>query len=183
VHRFAYVDFKSEDLQRIAIGLSEKMFEGRRVLIKLGMSRSTALDSGSLRIGNDYAAKPDARTPKPERVKTEGDWILKKQVHSASSTLFVGNLPFDATEEALRDMIEGNAKPKAEVKVEGVIDDEGITEKEEKEDGDNEVEGVDGETEEKEVVKEPFISARGGRKAGLRKVRLGAFEDTGRCKG
>lgn len=24
---------------------------------------------------------------------------------------------------------------------------------------------------------------RGGRKSGLRKVRLGAFEDTGRCKG
>jgi hypothetical protein len=35
----------------------------------------------------------------------------------------------------------------------------------------------------KETVKEPFISHRGGRKAGLRKVRLGAFEDTGRCKG
>lgn len=122
------------------------------------------------RPGNDYAPKPDARTPKP--IKPKG---LDKQVHAESSTVFVGNLPFDATEEGLRDMIEANAaagasKPKSR--------EPGSTTEEVKPEPSAEA-GADGETE-GEVVAGP---SRGGKNSGLRKVRLGAFEDTGRCKG
>jgi hypothetical protein len=39
------------------------------------------------------------------------------------------------------------------------------------------------EDEDKEKEKETKASNRGGKLSGLRKVRLGAFEDTGRCKG
>jgi hypothetical protein len=98
---------------------------------------------------------------------------MEKQPHGESSTLFVGNLPFDATEEGLRDMIENSAagitgKGKKEVKAESGSDSE--DEDEDKEKG--------GEKE-----KETKASNRGGKLSGLRKVRLGAFEDTGRCKG
>lgn len=124
--------------------------------------------------GNDYTPKPDARTPKP--VKPKG---LDKQVHPESSTVFVGNLPFDATEEGLRDMIEANAaaaaaaggsKPKSR--------EPGSSTEDAKPEPSAEA-GVDGEGE-TEVVAGP---SRGGKNSGLRKVRLGAFEDTGRCKG
>lgn len=89
--------------------------------------------------------------------------------------MFVGNLPFDATEEGLRDMIEANAigggsgsKPKSR----GDITTEDETKPEPSAEG-----AEEGET---EVVAGP---SRGGKNSGLRKVRLGAFEDTGRCKG
>jgi hypothetical protein len=123
-------------------------------------------------LGNDHTANPEARTPKP--VKPKG---LEKQPHGESATLFVGNLPFDATEEGLRDMIENSARSKGPLpKVEAELD----SESDSGSDGEDEGEDVEkkaktaGQTEKKE---------RGGKASGLRKVRLGAFEDTGRCKG
>lgn len=89
----------------------------------------------------------------------------------------MGNLPFDATEQLVRDHIEGHASssttPAAPEADEGDDDDE--AEGEAVEDGDGEAK-KSGEDIEK-------IGVRGGEKSGLRKVRLGAFEDTGRCKG
>ena len=91
----------------------------------------------------------------------------------------MGNLPFDATEDGLRDMIEasaagagtgagagGKGKSKAESESEDEKEEEEVKEEE---------------TTEKE--KELKGANRGGKLSGLRKVRLGAFEDTGRCKG
>jgi hypothetical protein len=73
----------------------------------------------------------------------------------------MGNLPFDATEEAVRDMLESYALT---VEVAGAG---------------GEHEGED----EGAVVGKEEAGKRSGRKSGLRKVRLGQFEDTGRCKG
>nr|XP_018259767.1 RNA-binding protein rnp24 [Kwoniella dejecticola CBS 10117]OBR81925.1 RNA-binding protein rnp24 [Kwoniella dejecticola CBS 10117] len=106
---FAYVDFKTPELQTLAVGLSEKFFEGRKVLIKKG---------------DDHSATPNARTPKPLSTKAED--LGSSSRRPETSSLYMGNLPFDATELAIRDLVE---------------------------------------------------------KSGLKKVRLGAFEDTGRCKG
>ena len=89
--------------------------------------------------------------------------------------MFVGNLPFDATEEGLRDMIEASAasasfsaggRGKPEPESDSDEDDEEDEDAEEKKGGDKKKE-----------------TNRGGKVSGLRKVRLGAFEDTGRCKG
>ncbi|WVR08629.1 hypothetical protein IAU60_005685 [Kwoniella sp. DSM 27419] len=130
---FAYVDFHTPEQQALAIALSEKPFEGRRLLIKKG---------------DDHAPTPNARTPKPLSTKAED--LGSSSRRPETSSLYFGNLPFDATELALRDLIEGNA-----VEREGAEADEGAEE----------------------------IGERGGKKSGLKKVRLGAFEDTGRCKG
>ena len=130
--------------------------------------------SRELMTGNDYAADPNARTPKPDRPKADpmAAGILKRQQHPEGPTLFMGNLPFDATEEAIRDMIEEHAAepiPVAKPAAEG--------------DEDEETEEVkEGGEEEADKPTEPE-NTRGGKKSGLRKVRLGAFEDTGRCKG
>lgn len=99
--------------------------------------------------GDDHSATAEARTPKPPTVIA--GTLPKKNKHSESATLFVGNLPFDATELGLRDLVEANAS------------------------GPEEPKAADDQTEEG--------PRRGGKKSGLKKVRLGQFEDTGRCKG
>jgi len=38
--RFAYVDFATPELQKKALALSEMLFDGRKVLIKMGESES-----------------------------------------------------------------------------------------------------------------------------------------------
>ncbi|WVQ63369.1 uncharacterized protein L199_001522 [Kwoniella botswanensis] len=131
---FAYVDFKTPELQGLAVGLSEKFFEGRKVLIKKG---------------DDHAPTPNARTPKPLSTKAED--LGSSSRRPETSSLYMGNLPFDATELAIRDQIEENAVEREQP------------------------------SEEQEALEE--IGERGGKKSGLKKVRLGAFEDTGRCKG
>ncbi|KAK1923126.1 RNA-binding protein rnp24 [Papiliotrema laurentii] len=166
---FAYVDFATPELQEIAINLSESFFEGRKLLIKRG---------------DDHAVKPDAITPRPEKARMEpgSAAILKKQIHKESATLFVGNLPFDATEEGLRDFIEENAMTGSGSNATPV---ETAKKEEEKADGEEAGEGAenaDEEGKEGEAAKE-YVDKRGGKLSGLRKVRLGAFEDTGRCKG
>jgi len=81
----------------------------------------------------------------------------------------VGNLPFDATEDALRDQVESNAAERAERRIaaKGAVEAEDESVK-------------TGETPGEKQVPD---SGRGGKESGLRKVRLGAFPDTGRCKG
>ncbi|KAK8850560.1 hypothetical protein IAR55_004478 [Kwoniella newhampshirensis] len=130
---FAYVDLASPALQGLAVQLSERFFEGRRLLIKNG---------------DDHDPTPNARTPKPLSTKAED--LGSSSRRPETSSLYVGNLPFDATEIGLRDLVEENA-----VEREAVEGEEGAEE----------------------------IGDRGGKKSGLKKVRLGAFEDTGRCKG
>ncbi|WVO20429.1 uncharacterized protein IAS62_001725 [Cryptococcus decagattii] len=129
---FAYVDFATPELQELGVQLSERNFEGRRLLIKKG---------------DDHSAAANARTPKP--LSTKAQDIGSSSKRPETSTLYMGNLPFDATEEALRDLIEGNVPDRE------IVDEEGAEE----------------------------IGARGGKKSGLKKVRMATFEDTGRCKG
>jgi len=87
----------------------------------------------------------------------------------------VGNLPFDATEDGLRDMIEASASVGAGAGGKGKSKAESESDEEEEEEVKEE------ETTEKEKALKG--ANRGGKLSGLRKVRLGAFEDTGRCKG
>ncbi|EEB06607.1 RNA-binding protein Rnp24 [Schizosaccharomyces japonicus yFS275] len=77
---FAYVDFDSEESLGLALACSEHALNGRNVLIKSS---------------TDYTGRPDKVTVS----KTEK--IAARPANPPSSTLFVGNLPFDATKETL----------------------------------------------------------------------------------
>lgn len=134
--------------------------------------------------------------------------ILRAQKHSPGPTLFVGNLSFNSTEDGLREMIErsaaardawtnGKAKRKKEDKEterKGKAEqdsDEGENEEEKSEqsssDGESSNEdnvGLDGKVKKaKEKEKSKDKKAEGLRGAGIRKIRMGQFEDTGKCKG
>lgn len=86
---FAYVDFTSEKAFETALLLSEKLLEGRKVLIK----RAT-----------DFAGRPDkvqsATTAALERTSADSSFA------KPARRVFVGNLAFDVTEDDLRSLFE-----------------------------------------------------------------------------
>lgn len=79
---FAYVDFSSKKALQEAIGLSEQLMTGRRVLIKDAKS---------------YEGRP----AKSESQGTGAE--ASKSGHPPSKRLFVGNLSFDVTKELLEE--------------------------------------------------------------------------------
>ncbi|EJU06372.1 hypothetical protein DACRYDRAFT_61073 [Dacryopinax primogenitus] len=117
--------------------------------------------------GNDYRGRPtaaqkaaeeeDPTSSKPNMTKT-AQKLLKSQKHPPCPTLFMGNLGFETTKETITEMLEGHHKT-AHAPAKGVNDDE------------QETKG------EQETKKEDMLEL------GLRKVRLGTFEDSGMCKG
>ncbi|KAJ5219827.1 hypothetical protein N7468_009031 [Penicillium chermesinum] len=79
---FAYVDFSTPKALEEAIGLSEQLLTGRRVLIKNAKS---------------FEGRPD----KPQG--DQGNASNGKPGHPPSRRVFVGNLSFDATKEILEE--------------------------------------------------------------------------------
>ena len=194
------MDFKSRRFQKLGVRLSEGMIDGRRLLIKYGKPLCLALDPlppltcGSQ--GDDYGAKPDARTPKPVTSIPAGA-LPKNQPHNASATLFLGNLPFDSTEEAIWDFVERNAaealkgrkkskKGKGKRgKKSGDGEESGSGSESESEDED---EDADEDDEEEELADDDAKAilenkAKQSQASGLRRVRMPLFEDSGKCKG
>lgn len=82
---FAYVDFANKKAMEEAIGLSEKFIAGRRVLIK-GSSNFEGRPTEHQQAGG--AAKANAAAT---------------STHPPSQRIFVGNLGFDATKEAVEE--------------------------------------------------------------------------------
>ncbi|KAJ9119156.1 hypothetical protein QFC22_003647 [Naganishia vaughanmartiniae] len=175
---FAYVDFKTRRFQKLGVKLSEKMIDGRRLLIKYG---------------DDYGAKADARTPKPVTSIPAGA-LPKSQPHNASATLFMGNLPFDATEEALWDFVERNAQEalkgrKKSKKGKGRKARFGEQQNDSESESGSEEEDDEEEDKEEEDVAQGDAKAilenkrQSGEVSGLRRVRMPLFEDSGKCKG
>ncbi|KAI0082493.1 hypothetical protein K474DRAFT_1585727 [Panus rudis PR-1116 ss-1] len=135
---FAYVDFATADAKTLAIALSENPLDGRRLLIKDGMS--ILCDDFS---GRPSTSKDDpAAGGKPTGTTKTAQKILAAQKQPAGPTLFIGNLGFEATEDTIRNMFDRSPVKPA--------------------DGD---------------VSEIKLSAS------IRKIRMGTFEDSGKCKG
>lgn len=126
--------------------------------------------------------------------------ILRAQKHSPGPTLFLGNLSFNSTEEGLREMIErsaaardewvnGKAKKKEKTrkkrKAEEDSDDDENSQgsSSEGESSDEEGDSSGSEVKDKKEEKSKAKKAEGLRGAGIRKIRMGQFEDTGKCKG
>lgn len=79
---FAYVDFSTKKAMDEAIALSEQLILGRRVLIK-----------GS----RNFEGRPD------EHQQSGSSKGANKSTHPPSNRIFVGNLGFDATKEAVEE--------------------------------------------------------------------------------
>ncbi|KAF7321633.1 hypothetical protein MKEN_00684400 [Mycena kentingensis (nom. inval.)] len=104
---FAYVDFTSADAKVAAIAMSEQNLLGRKLLIK---------------DGDDFAGRPTISTPGDAAVAaataTAGSTgltksaqrILRAQKQPPAPTLFLGNLPFETTEDTIRGLFDAHRK-------------------------------------------------------------------------
>ncbi|KAH7909394.1 hypothetical protein BJ138DRAFT_1010910 [Hygrophoropsis aurantiaca] len=151
---FAYVDFASPDTKIIAISLSEREFQGRKLLIKDGDDFAGRPAPKAPENAGDDPTNPVAGKPANSLSKT-AQKILRVQKQPPAPTLFLGNLGFETTDDSIRQLFEAhrhikkNDKEKAE------------TEKAE-------------DTQEKGTVEKDVW---------IRKIRMGTFEDSGACKG
>ncbi|KAI0268214.1 hypothetical protein BC834DRAFT_923290 [Gloeopeniophorella convolvens] len=97
---FAYVDFATPDAKTIAIAMSEKHLEGRRLLIKDGgdfKGRPEKPDAPA-----DSAVSPALRMSKTAKK------ILAAQTKPPAPTLFFGNLGFETTEESIKGLLQAH---------------------------------------------------------------------------
>ncbi|KAJ3788165.1 hypothetical protein GGU10DRAFT_413090 [Lentinula aff. detonsa] len=140
---FAYVDFATADAKTIAIALSEKPLLGRKLLIK---------------DGDDFAGRPAAPTVEESSGgKTHSKTalkILRAQKQPPAPTLFFGNLPFETTDDNIRQLLDAHRKKPSKGRADRMEEEDG-TEKSKEE----------------------------GEENWIRRIRLGTFEDSGLCKG
>ncbi|EJD00946.1 RNA-binding domain-containing protein [Fomitiporia mediterranea MF3/22] len=191
---FAYVDFSTPEAKIIAITLSEKNLDGRRLLIKDGddfagrpTSTSSPIDPSNTNNNPASSTNPNQNSdPTATGHSKTVQKILSAQKQPPCPCLFLGNLGFEATPEGIREMFEGHARTLAELqrakekkakekakgrrgKGGGKDDDLLGVENDNENDGSDEEDGEGGENVEVDV--------------GIKKVRMGTFEDSGMCKG
>ncbi|KAJ3758556.1 hypothetical protein EV360DRAFT_43606 [Lentinula raphanica] len=150
---YAYVDFATSDAKIVAITLSERPLLGRKLLIKdgddfAGRPPIPALEDSSFSTGKTQ------QTPSKTALK-----ILRAQKQPPAPTLFFGNLPFETTEDDIRQLLDAHRMKKRSTKG-----------KDGKEGKEGKARGQEGQDEEME-------------KNWIRRIRLGTFEDSGLCKG
>ncbi|MCO5584933.1 hypothetical protein L7F22_038865 [Adiantum nelumboides] len=198
---FAYVDVPSEEEVKQGIALSEVNLDGRRLLIKSGsdFGGRPTIDAAAraLAEGNMAASTGDEQQNGLEGVigkkgKTgltkTAQKILRSQKHPPGPTLFIGNLSFNATEEGVRDMIERSAASRFEhesARASNIVTEKkndakkGTEEDVEEENAESSAVEVAEESKKETTARKPELL----RGAGIRKIRMGEFEDTGKCKG
>ncbi|KAJ3822601.1 hypothetical protein F5880DRAFT_1483809 [Lentinula raphanica] len=162
---YAYVDFATSDAKIVAITLSERPLLGRKLLIK---------------DGDDFAGRPTL--PAIQESSSSGQThsktalkILRAQKQPPAPTLFFGNLPFETTEDDIRQLLNAHRMKKRSTK--GKDGKEGKAKGQEGQDeGTGKSQEGDKEEEEEERDEEK-------EEDWIRRIRLGTFEDSGLCKG
>ena len=207
---FAYVDFESAEAVADAVALSEGHLDGRRLLIKDAKDYkgrpanpvTAAAESLLASTSSDYNGLGGKDVGSGEVISSLSKTarkLLERQMNPPAPTLFVGNLGFETTKEMIQEAFEAHwasnrawqkkkkgaavAKSKNERKAQ-----EGKA-VESPEEGEEEALSAESGSEEKENVeevafREPMSGiTKSNTRAGIRKVRLGTFEDSGKCKG
>ncbi|CAE6481736.1 unnamed protein product [Rhizoctonia solani] len=109
---FAYIDFTTPEAQTIAVTLSEKNLDGRKLLIKKGDDFAGRPNASKTKAGSEEEeAKSTAAKSALNIHSKTAQKILAAQKQPAAQTLFMGNLPFETKEEDIRQMIEGHGLP------------------------------------------------------------------------
>lgn len=211
VLRFAYVDFSNWASQQAAVKLSEGHLRAfkhadRQLFHELSsnadlpsraLSLTTSLTADGrallIKAATDFTNRPEApkaalaSLPEGQTKSKSAQALLAKQRNPVGPTLFVGNLGFEATEEGLRSLIAAhwetslsNAKRHAQKAPRSNF----LPESETTEgDGADKKEGEAVEGGEKEDEDKGGEEAVVGLAAGIRKVRMAQFQDSGKCKG
>ncbi|KAA1086527.1 hypothetical protein PGT21_002001 [Puccinia graminis f. sp. tritici] len=175
---FAYVDFDSAEAVDAALEKSECLLGGRKLLIKRSSDysgRPSAIPASSTTPSSN-STTPSASIPPPTVSKSVRK-ILDRQKQPPAPCIYFGNLGFETTSEGIVSMLHAHHqaqqvwKPKK-----NTIKMNGKDQEEEEEDDEEE----DEEEEEGRGRAKPDTRSA---QVGIRKVRMGTFEDTGKCKG
>ncbi|EHS62806.1 uncharacterized protein PGTG_22688 [Puccinia graminis f. sp. tritici CRL 75-36-700-3] len=175
---FAYVDFDSAEAVDAALEKSECLLGGRKLLIKRSSDysgRPSAIPASSTTPSSN-STTPSASIPPPTVSKSVRK-ILDRQKQPPAPCIYFGNLGFETTSEGIVSMLHAHHqaqqvwKPKKNtIKMNGKDQEEEEEDEEEEEEEEEEGRGR---------AKPDTRSAQ----VGIRKVRMGTFEDTGKCKG
>lgn len=145
-----------------------------------------------IKAGSDFSNRPEApkaalaSLPEGQTKSKTAQALLAKQRNPVGCTLFVGNLGFEATEEAMRELIDAhwktslaNNKRHAQKAVRSNF----LPESETTASGEDITAPAEGEAGDAPAKKDDPAEALVGFSAGLRKVRMAQFQDSGKCKG
>ncbi|GAA98027.1 uncharacterized protein L969DRAFT_46925 [Mixia osmundae IAM 14324] len=159
---FAYIDFETAEATTKAIAMSEQNLIGRKLLIKdasnfEGRPATPANKATEALLASGVPLPAGTINKTSNSLSRTAKEILDRQTNDPAQTLFVGNLSFEATDALVRALFDNNAHAAAQSQKPKRA---AASSSEEPED-DN---------------PDKFT-------AGIRKVRLGTFEDTGKCKG
>ncbi|KAH8113327.1 RNA-binding domain-containing protein [Phellopilus nigrolimitatus] len=172
---------KAENRGPLLSHLSEKNLDGRRLLIKDGgdftgrPAPTNAATAASGAPGDSSAPATGSNTGLSKTAQK----ILSVQKQPAGPCLFLGNLGFEATEASIRGMMVGHAKALAQMRAEKAKG-KGKKRKEGKDDDLLDVKHEEDEDEKKDGEDEEDVPV--DIDVGIKKVRLGTFEDSGLCK-
>lgn len=96
-NRFAFIDFTTQEAADAAVSKSETELNGRSLLIKDSKNYEKTGRPRRDPVEEDGTASAGGKA---------GDRITKKQKNPPSTTVFVGNLNFAATREAIQEQFE-----------------------------------------------------------------------------
>ncbi|PWN45223.1 hypothetical protein IE81DRAFT_285961 [Ceraceosorus guamensis] len=197
---YAYADVPDADIVQAGIALSEGHLDGRRLLIKSGSDYTgrPALNPSAVALATTQpegdAGDGNVKATSGSRGRTgltkTAQKILRAQRNAPCETLFVGNLSFATTETSLRELVEGAAQARQErapkESLAGDASDDAKA-KADHDDASNEsradAEGVHTKEDTRKRKREQPARPNEVRGAGIRKIRMGEFEGTNKCKG
>jgi len=169
---FAYVDFATPEAVDAALEKSESLLGGRKLLIK----RSS-----------DYSGRPDLASTTttsnpPQTLSKSVRKILDRQKQPPAPCLYFGNLGFETTSEGIVSMLHAHHQAQQVWNPKPATTPSSSSSKKQKpsdkdEDDDEEEDEDEGPVASKIKPKTPL------EEVGIRKVRMGTFEDSGKCKG
>lgn len=96
-HSFAFIDFATQEAVTAALAKSESDLNGRAILIKDSKNYEKTGRPKREAVDEDGIAVPGGKA---------GDKMIKKQKNPPSPSVFVGNLSFSATREAIKEQFE-----------------------------------------------------------------------------
>lgn len=211
---FCYLDLPNKDMLTAALNLSEQPLDGRKLLIKdgsdftgrpdinssaLGIARTLPNATNSMYGKNQEEEEGENLVQDGEEDKEKKEVkgktgltktaqkILRAQKNPASMTLFLGNLSFNTTEQGVRELFDHSATKRNPVKATNKSKSKRNINKstfDSSSSSDSESDSESEEEKEEDKKKDPTAGDVVSSAAGIRKVRLGTFQDApSKCKG
>jgi hypothetical protein len=182
---YAYVDFEDQEAVDAAIKLSECNLDGRRLLIKNsksyeGRPQGAASAAAAVLSSANGETSGTSAEKGPSTLSKTARRILDKQKNPPSPTLFLGNLGFEIEEEMIREMFEVHASTNRNWQSKKGVPKRKPRKKREEKNQEEDGSGSESSSSasESEPEQEPEKPV-----AGIRRIRIGTFEDSGKCKG